>query len=153
MGRILKDLWTIITISVKEMDDPNQRVLWMLGVVVTFFIIVLSLSALCFGFVENLIEIIGNTITTTAIGEFPEVAEKQYLYYMRTRAGFVEVIEAVDEYSTFVTNINDTILVQYQLGIGVKDIKYTVTEARGAIYYSALLVFDDQRMPEPDPEP
>jgi len=72
---------------------------------------------------------------------------------MRTRAGFVEVIEAVDEYSTFVTNINDTILVQYQLGIGVKDIKYTVTEARGAIYYSALLVFDDQRMPEPDPEP
>jgi len=76
MGRILKDLWTIITISVKEMDDPNQRVLWMLGVVVTFFIIVLSLSALCFGFVENLIEIIGNTITTTAIGEFPEVAEK-----------------------------------------------------------------------------
>ena len=76
MGRILKDLWTIITISVKEMDDPNQRVLWMLGVVVTFFIIVLSLAALCFGFVENLIEIISNTITTTAIGEFPEVAEK-----------------------------------------------------------------------------
>ena len=76
MGRILKDLWTIITISVKEMDDPNQRVLWMLGVVVTFFIIVLSLAALCFGFVENLIEIIGNTITNTVIGEFPEVIEK-----------------------------------------------------------------------------
>jgi hypothetical protein len=76
MRRVLTDLWTIITQSVREMDDPNQRVLWMLGVVVTFFIIVLSLSALAFGFVENLIEIIGNTITQTVIGEFPEVLEK-----------------------------------------------------------------------------
>lgn len=75
MGRILTDLWTIFTQAVREMDDPNQRVLWMLGFVAVFFIIVLSLAALCFGFVENLIEIISDTITTTAIGEFPEVVE------------------------------------------------------------------------------
>jgi hypothetical protein len=54
------------------MDDPHQRVLWMLGVVVTLFIVVLSLTALVTGFVENLVEIIGNTITNTVIGEFPD---------------------------------------------------------------------------------
>jgi hypothetical protein len=47
----------------------------MLGVVVTLFIVVLSLTALVTGFVENLVEIIGNTITNTVIGEFPEVNE------------------------------------------------------------------------------
>jgi hypothetical protein len=72
MGRVLKDLWTIIINSVKEMHDPHQRVLWMLGFVVVSFIIVLSLTALAFGFVENLIQIIGDTITQTAIGEFPD---------------------------------------------------------------------------------
>lgn len=75
MSRILSDLWTILTGSINEMDDPHQRVLWMLGYVVVFFIIVLSLAALVFGFVENLVEIIGNTITNTVIGEFPEVVE------------------------------------------------------------------------------
>jgi hypothetical protein len=75
MRKVLTDLWTIITNSVKEMHDPHQRVLWMLGFVVVSFIIVLSLTALAFGFVENLIEIIGNTITNTVIGEFPEVNE------------------------------------------------------------------------------
>jgi hypothetical protein len=76
MKRVLYDLWTIITQSVKEMDDPHQRVLWMLGVVMVSFIVVLSLTALVTGFVENLVEIIGNTITNTVIGEFPEVVEK-----------------------------------------------------------------------------
>ena len=76
MRRVLTDLWTIITSSVREMDDPHQRVLWMLGVVMISFIVVLSLTALVTGFVENLIEIIGNTITQTVIGEFPEVVEK-----------------------------------------------------------------------------
>jgi hypothetical protein len=75
MKRVFTDLWTIITYSVKDMDDPHQRVLWMLGVVVTAFIIVLSLTALVTGFVENVIEIIGNTITNTVIGEFPKVNE------------------------------------------------------------------------------
>ena len=73
MKRILFDLWTIITQSVKEMDDPNQRVLWMLGVVVTGFIVVLSLTALVTGFVENVIEIIGDVITTSVVGELPEI--------------------------------------------------------------------------------
>lgn len=76
MRRVLSDLWTIITQSVREMDDPQQRIAWMLGVVAVFFIIVLSLTALVTGFVENLVEIIGNTITQTVIGEFPEVVEK-----------------------------------------------------------------------------
>jgi len=76
MRRVLTDLWTIITQSVREMDDPNQRVLWMLGVVFVFFVVVLSITALVTGFIENLIEIIGNTITQTVIGEFPEVVEK-----------------------------------------------------------------------------
>lgn len=76
MRRVLTDLWTIITQSVREMDDPQQRIAWMLGVVAVFFIIVLSLTALVTGFVENLVEIIGNTITQTVIGEFPEVVEK-----------------------------------------------------------------------------
>lgn len=75
MRRVLSDLWTIITQSVKEMDDPNQRVLWMLGVVAVSFIVVLSLTALVTGFVENVVEIIGNTITQTVIGEFPKVVE------------------------------------------------------------------------------
>ena len=73
MKRVLYDLWTIITNSVKEMDDPHQRVLWMLGVVMVSFIVVLSLTALVTGFVENVIEIIGNVITTSVIGEVPEV--------------------------------------------------------------------------------
>ena len=73
MRRVLTDLWTIITNSVKEMDDPQQRVLWMLGCVVVFFIVVLSLTALVTGFVENLVEIIGNVITTCVVGEVPEV--------------------------------------------------------------------------------
>ena len=73
MKRVLYDLWTIITTSVKEMDDPHQRVLWMLGVVMVSFIVVLSLTALVTGFVENVIEIIGNVITTSVIGEVPEV--------------------------------------------------------------------------------
>ena len=73
MRRVLNDLWTIITQSVKEMDDPNQRVLWMLGVVAVSFIVVLSLTALVTGFVENVIEIIGNVITTSVVGELPEV--------------------------------------------------------------------------------
>jgi len=73
MKRVLYDLWTIITQSVKEMDDPHQRVLWMLGVVMVSFIVVLSLTALVTGFVENVIEIIGNVITTSVIGEVPEV--------------------------------------------------------------------------------
>ena len=73
MKRVLSDLWTIITTSVKEMDDPHQRVLWMLGVVVTSFIVVLSLTALVTGFVENVIEIIGNVITTSVVGELPEI--------------------------------------------------------------------------------
>ena len=70
---------------------------------------------------------------------------------MRTRAGHVEVIEAVDDYATFVVNINAAILAQHDLGVGVKDVKYTVTEARAGIYYSAMLIFDDQRMPDPEP--
>ena len=73
MKRILFDLWTIITTSVKEMDDPHQRVLWMLGVVVISFIVVLSLTALVTGFVENVIEIIGDVITTSVVGEVPQV--------------------------------------------------------------------------------
>ena len=73
MKRVLFDLWTIITNSVKEMDDPHQRVLWMLGVVVISFIVVLSLTALVTGFVENVIEIIGDVITTSVVGEVPEV--------------------------------------------------------------------------------
>ena len=72
---------------------------------------------------------------------------------MRTRAGFVEVVEAVDDYATFVTNINTAIREAHDLGVGVRDIKYTVTEARAGIYYSALLIFDDQRVPEEEPVP
>ena len=71
----------------------------------------------------------------------------------RSRAGFVEVIEAVDEYATFVTNINTSIREAHDEGIGVRDIKYTVTEARAGIYYSALIIFDDQRVPEEEPVP
>ena len=72
MRRVLTDLWTIITQSVKEMDDPNQRVLWMLGVVAVSLIVGQSLTALVTGFVENVIEIIGNVITTSVVGEAPE---------------------------------------------------------------------------------
>jgi len=73
MRRVLTDLWTIITQSVKEMDDPNQRVLWMLGVVMVCFIVVLSLTALLTGFVENLVEMICNVITTSVVGEVPKI--------------------------------------------------------------------------------
>lgn len=72
---------------------------------------------------------------------------------MRSRAGYVEVIEAVDEYATFVIKINAAIRTAHDLGVGVRDIKYTVTEARAGIYYSAMLIFDDQRIPDPEPEP
>lgn len=71
----------------------------------------------------------------------------------RSRAGYVSVVEAVDEYATFVTNINTEIREAHDLGVGVRDIKYTVTEARAGIYYSALIIFDDQRVPDPEPEP
>ena len=73
MRRVLTDLWTIITQSVREMDDPNQRVLWMLGVVMVCFIVVLSLTALLTGFVENLVEMICNVITTSVVGEVPKI--------------------------------------------------------------------------------
>ena len=73
MKRMLTDLWTIITQSVREMDDPHQRVLWMLGVVMVCFIVVLSLTALLTGFVENLVEMICNVITTSVVGEVPQV--------------------------------------------------------------------------------
>ncbi len=76
MKRVLKDTWTIFTQSVKEMDDPGQRLMWIIGFFLVCFVIVLSMTALLTGFVENLIEIIGNTITNTVIGEFPEVIEK-----------------------------------------------------------------------------
>jgi ribosomal protein S6 len=69
----------------------------------------------------------------------------------RSRAGYVDVVEAVDEYATFVTNINTKIREAHDLGVGVRDIKYTVTEARAGLYYSALLIFDDQRVPEEEP--
>ena len=73
MRRVLTDLWTIITQSVREMDDPNQRVLWMLGVVFVFFVVVLSITALLTGFVENLVEMICNVITTSVVGEVPKI--------------------------------------------------------------------------------
>ena len=72
---------------------------------------------------------------------------------MRSRAGYVAVVEAVDEYATFVTNINTAIREAHDEGVGVRDIKYTVTEARAGIYYSAMLIFDDQRVPEEEPVP
>ena len=72
MRRILKDTWTIFTQSVKEMDDPNQRALWMVGFIGVVFIMTLILVAIVTGFVENLFEIIGNTITNTVIGEYPD---------------------------------------------------------------------------------
>ena len=72
---------------------------------------------------------------------------------MRSRAGYVAVVEAVDEFATFVTNINTEIREAHDLGVGVRDIKYTVTEARAGIYYSALIIFDDQRVPDPEPVP
>lgn len=75
MRKFLSDLWTILTGSINEMDDPHQRVLWLIGIIFIFFIIVLSLAALLTGFVENLFEIVGNTVTQTVIGEFPEVIE------------------------------------------------------------------------------
>ena len=150
MGRILTDLWTIVTQSIREMDDPHQRVLWMLGFVVVSFIIVLSLTALAFGFVENLIQIIGDTITQTAIGEFPEVVEKQYLYSMYgKRVGYVKVIEATDVYDQFVLDINAAIQEAFDLGIGVADIKYIVVELRSSVTYSALVIFDDRRKLDP----
>ena len=71
----------------------------------------------------------------------------------RSRAGYVSIVEAVDEYATFVTNINTAIREAHDAGIGVKDIKYQVVEARAGIYYSAMLVFDDQTIPEPEPIP
>ena len=71
----------------------------------------------------------------------------------RSRAGYVSVVEAVDDYATFVTNINTAIREAHDAGIGVKDIKYQVVEARAGIYYSALLIFEDQRIPEEEPVP
>ncbi len=71
----------------------------------------------------------------------------------KSRAGYVSVIEAIDGYVIFVENINTAIREANDLGIGVRDIKYTVTEARAGLYYSALIIFDDQRIPEPEPEP
>ena len=70
-----------------------------------------------------------------------------------SRAGHVQVIEAVDEFATFVTAINTAIREAHDIGVGVYDIKYTVTEARAGIYYSALLIFEDQRLPEEEPVP
>jgi hypothetical protein len=76
MRKVLKDVWMIITYSVKDLDDPNSRILWMVGIILVAFIIVLSLTAVLTGFIQNLFEIIGNTITNTVIGEFPETLEK-----------------------------------------------------------------------------
>ena len=72
MRRVLKDTWTIFTQSVKEMTDPNQRALWMVGFVGVVFIMTLILLAVVTGFIENLFEIIGNVITQTVIGEYPD---------------------------------------------------------------------------------
>ena len=73
MRRVFKDTWTIFTQSVKEQDDPTVRALWIIGFFVVAFIIVLCLSALVFGFVENILEIISDTITTSVNGEVPKV--------------------------------------------------------------------------------
>jgi len=75
MRRIITDVWTIITQSIREMSDPSQRVLAIVGVISVFAILTLLVLLTITGFIENLFEIIGNTITNTVIGEFPEVVE------------------------------------------------------------------------------
>ena len=75
MRRVLIDLWSIITTSTRELEEPAHRILAMCMFIFLCFLVVLGLSALVFGFVENIIELICNTINTTVIGEFPEVIE------------------------------------------------------------------------------
>lgn len=69
------------------------------------------------------------------------------------RVGYVKVVEATDSYETFVTNVNAAIQEAFDMGVGVYDIKYIIVELRAAVTYSALLMFDDQRGPDPEPDP
>ena len=67
------------------------------------------------------------------------------------RVGYVQVVEATDSYEDFVIAINAAIQTQFDLGVGVYDIKYTLVELRADVTYSALIMFDDQRGPDPEP--
>jgi len=75
MRKAIKDLWTILIVSIRDLMEPVHRIL---AIVVFLFVIslliILVLSTI-FGFVENLFEIIGNTITSTVIGEPYDVIE------------------------------------------------------------------------------
>ena len=75
MRKSIKDLWTILIVSIRDLMEPVHRIL---AIVVFLFVIslliILVLSTI-FGFVENLFEIIGNTITSTVIGEPYDVIE------------------------------------------------------------------------------
>ena len=69
----------------------------------------------------------------------------------RKRVGYVKVVEATDEYDTFVTNINAATQEAFDLGIGILDIKYQTVVVSNKLRYSAMLIFDDQRKLDPEP--
>jgi hypothetical protein len=67
------------------------------------------------------------------------------------RVGYVKVVEATDVYDQFVIDVNAAIQEAFDLGIGVADIKYVLTEVRADPTYSALIIFDDRRKLDPEP--
>lgn len=72
--------------------------------------------------------------------------EMRIFAYMKSLTGYVQVVEAVDDYTVFVNDVNSVISAAFDQGIGVRDIKYTVTEARAGIFYSAMILFDNQKI-------
>lgn len=73
MRRVLSDTWTIFTQAVKEQEEPSQRLLSMFIFFVVAAVIVFAAAGICFGFVKGVLEIIGNIITTSVLGEASEV--------------------------------------------------------------------------------
>ncbi len=69
------------------------------------------------------------------------------------RVGYVKVVEANSVYTQFVLDVNAAIQEAFDLGIGVADVKYVLTEVRGQATYSALVIFDDRRKLDPEPTP
>ena len=65
----LKEIWNTLISSIKDLMEPAHRILAILGTMFLFCCILMIIGGMIFNFVENLFEIIGNTITSSVIGE------------------------------------------------------------------------------------
>ena len=73
MKKAIKQLWNLFLSSVEELEEPLQRAFMVIALVAILAIILGLFIGGVFNFVENIIELLCNTINTCVIGEFPEL--------------------------------------------------------------------------------